>query len=877
MADYDIAAVTRRAVYSGSAGTGPYAFTFACLATSDIAVYKNTSKLTETSDYTVTLSSSTGQGSVTLGSAASGSDTITLVGARALARTTDFVTAGSLTASALNTDLDSLVIFAQQLSEENSRNLKAPVTEGISGTTDMTIPPKATRASKILEFDSDGNPAVSLTATGLSTLAGISGNITTVAGIAANVTTVAGISANVTTCAGKSSEITSVAAKASLLTADFVSDLNTLATSAIITDLNILGTADVVADLALLATSDIVSDINTLATSDVISDLNTLATSDIVTDLNLLATSANVTNMATLGASGVVANVATVAGSIANVNTTATNIAGVNSFAARYRVASSDPGSDNDAGDLVFNTSSNILKVYNGSAFEDITGSTLAGLSDTNITSPADGSILLYDTGTSKYIDNVISGDATLADTGALTIAADAITGAKIADDAIDSEHYTDGSIDTAHIADLQVTTAKIAADAITSAKIADDAISEEHLDPTIISALSDTTIASADHIMFFDATDSALKKVDAGELMSSSARPNAQPLIINGDMRVAQRGTSVSSLSSDSYAVVDRMKQKLNDAGTYTVSQSTDVPSGYGFTKSLKYDVTTAKDSPSAGTLGSLDYHVEAQDLQLLKYGTSNAQKLTFSFWVKSPKTGTHILSITSPDGNRHIAKAYTIASADTWEKHICNFDGDTSGTINDDTGSGFQLQWLLVAGSNYTSGTLATSWASYTAANAYVGQVNCADNTANNFFITGIQMEIGEYTSATIPSFQHESFGNNLARCQRYFCKSYDYDIAPGTSGNINGSVATRNHAVTLDGTPFIHADFTVAMRDNPTVTTFDYSGNSGKINGPSNASVTATVYQIGMSGFNVLNSSGSSVANGDYYVNFKAESEL
>jgi len=412
MPDYSIAAVTRRAVYTGSAGTGPYAFTFALLATSDIAVYKNTTKLTETSDYTVTLSSSTGQGSVTLASAASGSDTITLVGSRALARTTDFVTAGSLTASALNTDLDSLVIFAQQLSEENSRNLKAPVTEGISGTTDMTIPAKATRASKILEFDSDGNPAVSLTATGLSTLAGITGDITTVAGIASNVTTVAGISANVTTVAGKSSEITSVAAKASLITSDFVSDLNTLATSAIVTDLDILAHADVVADLATLATSDvvadlntlatsdivsdintlatsdivsdlntlatsdIVSDINTLATSDIVSDLNTLATSDIVTDLNILGTSANVTNMATLGASGVVTNIATVAGSVANVNTVASNISNVNNFAARYRITSGDPGSDNDAGDLNFNTSSNVLKFYNGSAWVTIDNST---------------------------------------------------------------------------------------------------------------------------------------------------------------------------------------------------------------------------------------------------------------------------------------------------------------------------------------------------------------------------------------------------------------------------------------------------------------------------------------------------------------------
>jgi len=167
-----------------------------------------------------------------------------------------------------------------------------------------------------------------------------------------------------------------IADMALLADADVISDMNTLATSDIVSDLNTLATSDIVSDLNTLATSDIVSDINILATSDIVSDLNTLATSDIVTDLNLLATSANVTNMATLGASGVVANIATVSGSIANVNTTASNIAGVNSFADRYRVDSSDPSSSLDAGDLAFNTSSNVLKYYNGSSWQTITADT---------------------------------------------------------------------------------------------------------------------------------------------------------------------------------------------------------------------------------------------------------------------------------------------------------------------------------------------------------------------------------------------------------------------------------------------------------------------------------------------------------------------
>ena len=160
-----------------------------------------------------------------------------------------------------------------------------------------------------------------------------------------------------------------IADMALLADADVISDMNTLATADIVSDLNTLATSDIVSDLNTLATSDIISDINTLATSDIVSDLNTLATSDIVTDLNLLATSDNVTNMATLGASGVVSNIGTVAGSISNVNTAAANISGINSFGERYRVGSSDPSSNNDEGDLFYNTTDNTFKFFNGSSY----------------------------------------------------------------------------------------------------------------------------------------------------------------------------------------------------------------------------------------------------------------------------------------------------------------------------------------------------------------------------------------------------------------------------------------------------------------------------------------------------------------------------
>lgn len=251
---------------------------------------------------------------------------------------------------------------------------------------------------------SNGLSGLAAIASAISTVNGISSNVSTVAGISSNITTVAGISANVSTVAGKASEVTSVAAKASLLTSDFISDLNTLtsdviadlntlATSSIVSDLDtlsasgvltniatlsasavvadmaILGTTAVAADMAILGTADVVADMAILATNDVVADMNTLGTSDIVSDMNVLGTSANVTAMNTLGTSANVTAMSNVSGSIANVNTVASNIAGVNSFADRYRVASSDPSSSLNEGDLAYNSSSNVLKYYNGSAW----------------------------------------------------------------------------------------------------------------------------------------------------------------------------------------------------------------------------------------------------------------------------------------------------------------------------------------------------------------------------------------------------------------------------------------------------------------------------------------------------------------------------
>ena len=276
-------------------------------------------------------------------------------------------------------------------------------------------------------------------------------------------------------------------------------------------------------------------------------------------------------------------------------------------------------------------------------------------------------------------------------------------------------------------------------------------------------------TPADTDELLISDA--GTLKRVDYSHLKSTVVnRPNVSPLLMNGDFAIAQRGTSKATIGNE-YGTCDRWYSNTQ-VGAFTQSQDTDVPSGYGFANSLKMDCTTSA-SPTSGQRNYIQQRFEGQDLQLLKKGTSNAEIITLSFWVKSVKTGTYIIEVQDVDNSRQISKSYTISSASTWEKKIISFAGDTTGALGDDNGRSFDIAWYLSAGSDYTSGTLSTSWSSVTNANRAVGQVNLADSTSNNWWLTGVQLEVGEYTASTIPPFQHESFGNNLARCQRYYLR--------------------------------------------------------------------------------------------------------
>ena len=251
----------------------------------------------------------------------------------------------------------------------------------------------------------------------------------------------------------------------------------------------------------------------------------------------------------------------------------------------------------------------------------------------------------------------------------------------------------------------------------------------------------------------------------------------NFRNLIINGDMSIAQRGTqAVGGSTGLHYGGCDRLRvYQETTASAYTLSQDTNVPTAQGFAKSFKLDVTTADASLTAGDRVDLIYRFEGQELQHIKKGTSSAESLTLSFWVSSPKTGTHICEMYDADNARQISKSYTVSSANTWEKKTITFEGDTSGALNNDNNLSLQISWYLMAGSDYTSGTLSTSWTSNTGnkANRAVGQVNVMDSTSNNFYLTGVQLEVG--TSAS--DFEFLPHDVNLRRCQRYYEQNAGY----------------------------------------------------------------------------------------------------
>ena len=242
-----------------------------------------------------------------------------------------------------------------------------------------------------------------------------------------------------------------------------------------------------------------------------------------------------------------------------------------------------------------------------------------------------------------------------------------------------------------------------------------------------------------------------------------NSGRKN---MIINGAMNVAQRGASQAGYTARGYYTCDRwLHEKAAATGTFTMTQEADAPAG--FKNSLKVNCTTAGTS---GDYDSIHNKIEAQDLSHLEWGTASAKSITLSFWVKASQTGTMQFNLLhyADAGTRQISYLYTIDSANTWEKKTVTFAGDTVRANDDDNSQGFILEWFLNSYGGRTGSSVLTSWGNYTNAARFEGAtIAIGDSTSDTWQITGVQLELGSVAT----DFEHRSFGEELALCQRYF----------------------------------------------------------------------------------------------------------
>ena len=315
-------------------------------------------------------------------------------------------------------------------------------------------------------------------------------------------------------------------------------------------------------------------------------------------------------------------------------------------------------------------------------------------------------------------------------------------------------------------------------------------------------------------------------KAAELAALIGSQSALSDRNMIINGAMQVAQRGTSSTGIGASSgYFTVDRFTIRTSGttAGRLTMSQTavTDLP---GFANCIKLDCTTADTSIAASEFTFLSTRLEGQDLQQMKKGTSSAESVTVSFYVKGNASATYVCEIGDSDNTRTITQAFSVTTS--WNRIILTFPGDTTGAFDDDNAHSLQLNFWLHGGSTYSGGTFVdNTWAAETNANRYAGsRTSFFDSTDREFFITGVQMEIGEQATP----FEHRSFADECERCKRYYQKSYVDGVAAGT---VTQTGCSMNAVPTSGNTWRYTHDFYHQMRATPTFTFYvPDTGTSG-----------------------------------------------
>jgi hypothetical protein len=345
--------------------------------------------------------------------------------------------------------------------------------------------------------------------------------------------------------------------------------------------------------------------------------------------------------------------------------------------------------------------------------------------------------------------------------------------------------------------------------------------------------------------------------------------------LVINGEMQVSQRvGTTATATANGSY-IIDRFRTHVLGGGAYTVQQVTDTPAG--FKNAAKVTITTADSSIAAGDYYIMQYRMEGTDIGHLNCGTSDAETVTLSFWVKSSLTGNFGGAMRNAAADRNYPYLYNIAQANTWEKKSITLTLDTTGTWLATTGQGLVFMWDFGSGTTF-QGT-ADQWQAGNFHSAG-SQVKLIATNSSTWYVTGVQLEIG----STATDFEHKSFGEELSLCKRYFEKSYDYDVVPGTNTIVGTHASGGNNAGTTTSWVAVNSYiFATEKRDNPTMVAYDTAGTAGKITrfhyGAADVHGQNPVFNaIGTTNFDGYSSgTGGSAAESGTRLHFTATSEL
>ena len=319
--------------------------------------------------------------------------------------------------------------------------------------------------------------------------------------------------------------------------------------------------------------------------------------------------------------------------------------------------------------------------------------------------------------------------------------------------------------------------------------------------------------------------------------------------LIINGAMQVAQRGVSFASWTGTAAYCLDRWKYTNYQSGAVTISQDIDAPSG--FSNSLK--ISTTSTDAGTSTYSFLQQLIAGQDVASLAYGSAVPKQVTVSFWVKSNMTGVYTFNITTQTSGRRVASTYTVTSANTWEYKTITFDGDSASTIVYNSTLGLICEWWFAAGSNFTSSPLPTAWSATTNTARSTGiTVGINASTSNYVNITGVQLEVGPTTP-----FEHRSYGQELALCQRYYQAL--------NKGRIGGVINASGQGIVTNQLirPYMRADPTASL--NGTIGLYYMSGAT---------QIGTTLSSLNVSsgyGYNFIKANGSTGGGLSFWCDF------